>query len=56
MFRPQKTLNKRRITLYNTVALLALLYDSESWPTAARDTRRTIAAEMKYVRIHLNGL
>jgi hypothetical protein len=56
MFRPQKTLNTRRIILYNTLALPALLYDSESWPFAARDTRRITAAEMKYMRIHLDSL
>jgi hypothetical protein len=31
VFRPQKTLKKTRIKLYNTVALPVLLYGSETW-------------------------
>jgi len=46
MFRPQKTLKKRRMNLYNT-ALSALLYGSENWTVKARDARRITAAEMK---------
>jgi hypothetical protein len=56
MFRVQETLNKIRITLYNTLVLPTLLYDSESWPIAARGTRRITAAGMKYMRIHLDSL
>jgi len=48
-FRPQKTLKKRRIKLYNTVTLLVLLYGSETWTIKARDARRITAAEMKYM-------
>jgi hypothetical protein len=47
MFRPQKTLKKRRINLYNTQVLSALLYGSENWTVKARDARRVTAAEMK---------
>ena len=50
MFKPQKTLRKTRLKLYNTLALPILLYGSESWTTKARDTRRITAAEMKYMR------
>jgi len=49
-FRPQKTLKKTRIKLYNTLALPVLLYGSETWTIKARDTRRITAAEMKYIR------
>jgi len=49
VFRPQKTLTKRRIKLYNTVVLLVLLYGSETWTFKAKDTRRITAAEMKYM-------
>ena len=31
VFRPQKTLKKTRIKLYNTLALPVLLYGSETW-------------------------
>jgi hypothetical protein len=31
MFRPQETLKKTRIILYNKLALPALLYGSENW-------------------------
>ena len=48
-FRPQKTLKKTRIKLYNTLALPVLLYGSETWTIKARDARRITAAEMKYV-------
>ena len=48
--RPQKTLKKTRIKLYNTLALPVLLYSSETWTIKARDARRITAAEMKYMR------
>jgi len=48
--RPQKTLKKTRIKLYNTLALPVLLYGSEAWNIKARDARRITAAEMKYLR------
>jgi hypothetical protein len=47
MFRPQKTLKKIRIKLYNTLALPALLYGSGNWTIKTRDARRITAAEMK---------
>ena len=50
VFRPQKTLKKTRIKLYNTLALQVLLYGSETWTIKARDARRITAAEMKYMR------
>jgi hypothetical protein len=50
MFRSPKTLKKRRIKLYNTLALPALLYSSEKWTIKARHTQRITAAEMKYIR------
>ena len=50
MFRPQKTLKKTTIKLYNTLALPVLLYGSETWTVKARDARRITAAEMKYMR------
>ena len=50
VFRPQKTLKKTRIKLYNTLALLVLLYGSETWTITARDARRITAAGMKYLR------
>ena len=40
VFRPQKTLKKTRIKLYNTLALPVLLYGSETWTVKARDGRR----------------
>jgi len=46
----QKTLKKTRIKLHNTLALLVLLYGSETWTIKASDARRTTAAEMKYMR------
>jgi hypothetical protein len=36
--------------LYNTLALPALSYGSETWTIKARDARRITAAEMKYIR------
>jgi hypothetical protein len=50
VFRPQKTLKKTRIKLYNTLALPVLLYGSETWTIKSRDVRRITAAEMKYMR------
>jgi len=50
VFRPQKTLKKIRIKLYNTLALPVLLCGSESWTIKASDARRITAAEMKYMR------
>jgi len=38
VFRPQRTLKKTRIKLYNTLALLVLLYGSKTWTIKARDT------------------
>jgi hypothetical protein len=50
MFRPQNTLKKTRIKLYNTLALPVFLYGSETWAIKAGDARRITAAEMKYMR------
>ena len=50
VFRPEKTLKKTRIKLYNTLALPVLLYGSETQTIKARDARRITAAEMKYMR------
>jgi hypothetical protein len=50
VFRPQKTLKKTRIKLYNTLALPVLLYGSETWIIKAGNARRITAAEMKYMR------
>jgi len=50
VFRPQNTLKKTRIKLYNTLALQVLLYGSETWTIKARNARRITAAEMKYMR------
>jgi hypothetical protein len=50
VFKPQKTLKKTRIKLYNTLTLPVLLYGSETWTIKASDARRITAAEMKYVR------
>ena len=50
VFRSQKPLKKTRIKLYNTLALLVLLYGSETWTIKASDARRITAAEMKYMR------
>jgi len=50
VFRQQNTLKKTRIKLYNKVALLVLLYGSETWTVKASDARRITAAEMKYMR------
>ena len=50
VFKPQKTLKKTRLKLYNTLALPVLLYGSESWTIKERDARRITTAEMKYMR------
>jgi len=50
VFKPQKTLKKTRLKLYNTLFLPVLFYGSESWTIKARDARRITAAEMKYMR------
>jgi hypothetical protein len=50
VFRPQKSLKKTRIKLYNTLALPVLLYGSETWTLKARDARRITATEMNYMR------
>jgi len=50
VFRPQKTLKKTTIKLYNALALPVLLYGSETGTIKARDARRITAAEMKYMR------
>ena len=50
MFRPQKTLKKTRIKLYNALALPVLLYGSETWTIKTRDARRITAEEIKYMR------
>jgi hypothetical protein len=50
VFRPQKTLMKTRINLYNTLALPVLLFGGETWTIKARDSRRITAPEIKYTR------
>jgi hypothetical protein len=50
VFRPQKTLKKTIIKLYNTLALPLFLCGSETWTIKARDARRITAAEVKYMR------
>ena len=50
VFRPQKTLNKTRIKLYNTLALPVLLHGSETWTIKTKDARRITAAQMKYLK------
>ena len=47
--KPQKTLKKTRIKLYNTMALRTLLYGSENWAIKARNARTITAAETKYL-------
>ena len=49
-FRPQKTLKKTRIKLYNTLALPASLYSGENLTINARVARRITASEMKFAR------
>jgi len=50
VFRPEEALKKTIIKLYNTLALLVLLYGSETWTIKASDARRITAARMKYMR------
>jgi hypothetical protein len=50
VFRPQKTLKKTRMKLYNTLAFPVLLYGSETWTIKARVVRRITAAEMKFMK------
>jgi len=50
VFRPQKTVKKIRMKLYNTLALPVLLYGNETWTIKARDAGRITAAEIKYMR------
>jgi DICT domain-containing protein len=50
MIRPQETLKKTRIKLYNTLSLTALSHSTENWTIKALDARRITAAEMKYKR------
>jgi hypothetical protein len=50
---------KKRIKLYNTLALPVLLYGSETGTVKARDGRRITTAEMEYEknsRIYLDRL
>jgi hypothetical protein len=56
VFRPQKTLKKTKIKLYNALTLPALSYGSENWTTKARDAKRVTAAEMKYKKKHQDTL
>jgi len=51
MHKTQKTLKTKRIKLYNTLFLPAVLYGSEIWTIKSRDARIITAAEMKYTRI-----
>ena len=50
MFRPQKTLKKTKMKLYNTLSLPAVLHGSENWNIKSRNARRIKAAEMKCKR------
>jgi len=50
MLRPQKTLKNARIKLCTTLALPAMLHNSENWTIKARDARRITKAHMKYIR------
>jgi len=43
MFRPQKTLKKTRIKLYNTLVLPGVLHGCENWTIRAIDTSRKTA-------------
>jgi hypothetical protein len=51
IYRPQKTLMKTRINLYNTLALQTVLYNSENWSIKVRDTRRIITAAKMHLDI-----
>jgi len=50
VFRPQKSLKKTRIKIYNTLDFPVLLYGRETCTFKARYARRITAAEMKYMR------
>ena len=50
LFKPQKTLEKTRTKLQNTLALPVLLYCTETWTIKASDDRRMTATEMKCMR------
>jgi len=52
VFRPQITLKKTKIELYNILALPVLLYGSETCTIKASDTRRITAAEMRRTTGH----
>ena len=49
VFKPQQTLQKTRTQLYNTLALPAVLYDSENWTITATDVIRITASEIQYM-------
>ena len=49
LFRPQKTLKKTEMKLYNTPCLPAVLYNTENGTIKARDAGRKTAAEMQYM-------
>ena len=46
----QKTLTKSRLTLYNVLALPALLYGSEWWTVKAKTKLRIVSVEIKFMR------
>jgi len=46
----QKNVNETGIKLYNTIDVPALIYNTENWTAEARDAKRIMAAEMKYIR------
>ena len=58
VFRPQKTLKKTRIKLYNTLALPVLLYGSETWTIKANRRQKNNSSRDEIYennsRIHLD--
>jgi hypothetical protein len=50
IFKPTKVQKQTRIQIYNTLALLTLLYGSENWTMKANDKTRITAAEMRFMR------
>jgi hypothetical protein len=54
VFRPQKTLKKTRIKLYNTLALPVLLYGSETWTIVQKNNSGRDKIHEKNSRIHLD--
>jgi hypothetical protein len=50
MWRQNKPLKKTRIKLHITLALPALLYNSDNWTIKTRDAKRIAVAETKYMR------